>query len=173
MTATNPPAATFAAWAEDAGREWMGPDGRWRAGASFLLALAAQARGGLEERETQEGLQGLFGLAEVEVRDLIAFAAAVRAAPGELKRCQGVNCTLRGGPVFHDRVQRALAGDGPGAPGTAVFCLGQCDAGPSLRHGRYVYCGTTQRVLRDDRSWRRGPALEVEIEPSSPRFAGT
>lgn len=82
-------------------------------------------------------------------------AALRRAHDGEMfAECHGTNCTLGGAGDLSSAVAMLLQHRGISAQPQKVYCLSQCDHGPTLRSGDVFYLAGVHECRAETRVWR-------------------
>jgi len=88
--------------------------------------------------------------------------------PLQVTLCRGMTCTLHGADGLHPLFKRAMREAGVSHDYLDVFCLSQCEHGPSIMVGKHVWVTRAQDVVADDREWRQGDSGPVPVDGSDP-----
>lgn len=129
----------------------------------FLLlrsVLALRGRGVPCDEASLQVVAERTGRNLESVRGVAAFVAALAEPERNSRRyytCRNTSCIVNGAGSLHDLVAEfALEHGSPLLPGE-IYCLDQCEFGPSMAADRFVYRGGTDDVFEDTRLWRRLP----------------
>lgn len=91
-----------------------------------------------------------------QVESASRFVAGLMRGRAEGKEplvCRGLTCRLHGADALWVRLGEALTGDVAAWQPREAHCLGQCDAGPSIRVGRSILVVRGGEVREDRRGW--------------------
>lgn len=137
-------------------------------GSLLLLALHARERGLDRGHPGWSALAREPGIDAAAIDRIQAFADRLLSREGSasVTFCLGVSCSLNGANELRDLIVAALERCGAAPPRDEVYCLSQCDRGPSIMQGSEIYCGTMNDVIEDRRDWR-GDAGPVSISDTS------
>jgi len=139
-----------------------------KGGELVILVDFLRARGEISPDDVRE-FSELLRISIAAVEELLGFARALLKQESNGERtlaCGGLTCSLHGA----ERLRACLASvlDRPDRPWNPrqVHCLGQCDAGPSIRVGRSTFVARALEVRTDVRAWREDDGGVFTVEPS-------
>ncbi len=165
MHAADEPKSLQEAWEEI--EAVLGPDPTNGAGAALLVVMAWRARGFPAESEHLEELSGRLGLEPQRVSEIATYCDRLVGSEAGLTLCRGLTCTLHGAEAFHARLKSLLTKLQLERPLDEVFCLSQCEHGPSVMQGDRIWVTRAQRVVEARRAWRHGDSGPVPISDNS------
>ena len=140
-------------------------------GASLILVTYLR-KSGIPLRDEDLGLlAGFLGLEREETARVLDFHdKALRPDPegaDKMILCRGTSCSLHGADNLHPQLKAGLEKQGMKREYVEVFCLGQCERGPSIMVGREIYCSRAQVVIIDERDWRSEQSDHISLEDDS------
>jgi len=157
---------------EEIGGRFRDEDGDLVPGASLLL-VRALAAADIDMNDESLGVAAEFLSLPLEsLRNVARFHDSLVEGPAEtagatLTLCLGTSCSLHGAVGFHKELKAHYGIDGGGWTLREVFCLGQCESGPSMMLGREIYCARAQAVVADERRWRSTDEGQVHVDDDS------
>jgi NADH:ubiquinone oxidoreductase subunit E len=135
------------------------------------MTLAVRSRGFEMLDAVAQAVATRTGVPPDRVREIARFCdilvAARPEAPVTLTLCRGMSCSLHGAERVHGMIAELVAEEGLSVTFREVFCLGQCDYGPSLMVDGSIYLVRDRRVVEDRRHWRQGDSGPVPIGDAS------
>lgn len=136
-------------------------------GAPLLLIAACRAQGHVVEGPLLGALAARLDLSTEHVLEIGSFCDALIADEGEVTLCRGVTCSMHGAKGLHGHLKDVI--EGPGSPRQyrEVFCLSQCEHGPSIMQGDRIWVTRARRVVADGRVWRDEDSGPVSLTDTS------
>lgn len=142
-------------------------DSRGERGAPLLLVAACRAQGHAIEGPFLDALAERLALPARRVVEIAAFCDEVMADQGAITLCRGVTCSMYGAERLHGHLKEALRALGGEREYREVFCLSQCEYGPSVMHGNRIWVTRARRVVEDGRVWRDEDSGPVSLNDTS------
>jgi NADH:ubiquinone oxidoreductase subunit E len=144
-------------------------DGAWANGSLAVLLLDFRRHSGPPTESELSEFASLSRLSVHQVKTVSDFVATLLSNHrnrGETLICSGLTCSLHGAERLHKALEEVFLEDSlPWMP-REVHCLGQCDAGPSIRVGRCTHVTRTLETRTDTRVWRETDGGAFSVEPS-------
>lgn len=97
-----------------------------------------------------------LGAAEDNVRAVAQVVTRMMEPEGgvRIRLCKSVSCTGNGADGLEKAMEGLIQDSGSTVKTEVVYCLDQCERGPSFEMGDLVYTGRLEEVHRDERPWR-------------------
>lgn len=123
----------------------------------LLLGLSQLLARGIDlDTATLDLVSAYTGQPVRKVEPVAAFVTSLRE-PGAIRICKSVSCTGNGAEALHSELVTILADLASPLEQEIVYCLDECERGPSLAVGDRIYTGTEEEVVADERPWRHDP----------------
>ncbi|MAG55230.1 MAG: hypothetical protein CMJ83_02960 [Planctomycetes bacterium] len=147
-------------------------DGSPTLGAALLVVSACRARGLILDGDLLDAIAERVGVVHDVIRDITRFADALlasadSAAPTQVALCRGVTCTMHGAERLHPLLKSVMQRAGAAHEYKDVFCLSQCEYGPSIMVGKDIWVTRARKVVEDRREWRQGDSRPVPVSDTS------
>lgn len=142
-------------------------DSRDEGGAPLLLVAACRSQGHAVEGTFLAALAERLALPAQRVIEIAAFCDGIMADQEAITLCRGVTCSLHRAETLHGHLKDSLRTLGPEREYHEVFCLSQCEFGPSVMHGNRIWVTRARRVVEDGRAWRDEDSGPVSLTDTS------